>query len=199
MSSPRDPDLADVLDAHKAITTALPSITVKPFFERCHAALEAPNTPNPSHQSQRILVCKHINEGLRVTTAASPGLARLANAFGRLAPKLAWQRREGLQAKDPCFAGNHANATLIGHDGLEHHHSVRLGVSLLAPGVEYPDHQHPPEEGYLVMSGGDWRQDHGKWVRRDPGDTVHNVPDIWHAMRAGEAPLLALWMLWTGD
>jgi len=70
---------------------------------------------------------------------------------------------------------------------------------LLAPGVEYPDHRHPPEEGYLVMSGGDWRQDHGEWVRRDPGDTVHNVPDIWHAMRAGEAPLLALWMLWTGD
>jgi quercetin dioxygenase-like cupin family protein len=199
MSSPRDPDLAAVLDAHKAIVAALPSITVKPLFERCHTALEAPGTPNFRHQPQKIPVCNHITEGLRVTTAASPGLARLADAFGRLAPKLAWQRREGLQAKDPRFVDSHANATLIGHDGLERHNSVRLGVSLLAPGVEYPDHQHPPEEGYLVMSGGDWRQDHGEWFRRDPGGTVHNVPDIWHAMRGGEAPLLALWMLWMGD
>jgi hypothetical protein len=32
---------------------------------------------------------------------------------------------------------------------------------------------------------------------RGPGGTVHNPPDIVHAMRAGpEVPLLAIWLLW---
>ena len=110
MSSPRDPDLAAVLDAHKAIAAALPSITVQPLFERCHTALEAPGTPNFRYQPQKIPVCNHITEGSRVTTAASPGLARLAAAFGRLAPKLAWQRREGLQAKG-AFLRRRASST----------------------------------------------------------------------------------------
>jgi hypothetical protein len=199
MTSPRDPDIAAVLDAHEALAVALPESSVKPFFERCHAALKTPGTTKPKHQSRVYSVCDHIPEGLRVTASVSPELARLADAFGRLAPRLNWQRRDGLKPKDPLFPEGHANAALIGNDGLEYHDSVRLGVSLIAPMVEYPDHNHPPEEGYLVMSGGDWRQDHGEWFRREPGETVHNVPNIWHAMRAGEAPLLALWMLWMKD
>lgn len=199
MSSPRDPDIAAVIEAHRALTESLPDSAVTPFFERCHAALETPGTPRPNHRAQHFGVCDHIPAGLAVTAAASPELARLAEAFGRLAPKLKWQRRQGLKPADPRFPEGHANAALIGSDGLEYHDSVRLGVSLVAPDVTYPDHQHPPEEGYLVMSGGDWRQDHGDWFARKPGETVHNVPNIWHAMRAGEAPLLALWMLWMRD
>ena len=199
MTSPRDPVIAAVLDAHEALAMALPDSSVKPFFERCHAALKTPGTTRPKHRPRVYSVCDHIPEGLRVTAAISPELARLADAFGRLEPRLNWQRRDGLKPKDPRFPEGHANATLIGNDGLEYHDSVRLGVSLIAPTVEYPDHNHPPEEGYLVMSGGDWRQDHGEWFRREPGETVHNVPNIWHAMRAGEAPLLALWMLWMKD
>jgi quercetin dioxygenase-like cupin family protein len=86
---------------------------------------------------------------------------------------------------------------MTGHGGLEEHSSVRFGVSLIAPNIEYPNHQHPPEEGYLVISEGDWRQANGDWFHRKPGDTVHNVPNIWHAMRSGNSPLLAVWMLWT--
>ena len=200
MTAARDPDLAAVLDAHEALSSALPDQPVKPFFERCHTALRAPGTSRPDHQPRTYPVCEHIPEGLRVTAETSPELARLAEALGRLAPRLNWQRRDGLQPEDPRFFDNHANATLIGNDGVEYHDSVRLGVSLIAPGVTYPRHNHPPEEGYLVMSGGDWRQDDGAWFRREPGETVHNVPNIWHAMRAGEAaPLLALWMLWMKD
>ena len=199
MSTPRDPDITAVLDAHRALASALPETPVKAFFERCHAALGTPGTPRPDLEPRHFAVCDHIAAGLDVTAAESPALARLAEAFGRLAPRLAWQRREGLKPNDPRFPEGHTNAALIGNDGLEYHGSVRFGVSLLAPGVEYPDHQHPPEEGYLVMSGGEWRQDHGTWFSRKPGGTVHNIPNIWHAMRAGEAPLLALWMLWVGD
>jgi quercetin dioxygenase-like cupin family protein len=199
MPSPRDPDITAVLDAHEALTSALPDSSVKPFFDRCHAALKTPGTPKPGHKPSHFPVCDHIPEGLRVTAEISPELARLADAFGRLAPRLNWHRRDGLKHEDSRFPEGHANATLIGHDGIEYHENVRLGVSLIAPDVAYPKHNHPPEEGYLVMSGGDWRQDDGEWFRREPGETVHNIPNIWHAMRAGEAPLLALWMLWMKD
>jgi quercetin dioxygenase-like cupin family protein len=200
MPAARDADLTAVLDAHEALCGALPALSVKPFFERCHEALRAPGRARSDHQPGTVPVCGQVPEALAVTGAASPGLARLAEAFGRLSPKLKWQPTNRAQSEDPRFAGNHANATLIGHDGIEYHEAVRLGVSLIAPGVTYPRHNHPPEEGYLVMSGGDWRQNDTEWFRREPGETVHNAPNIWHAMRAGDkAPLLALWMLWMKD
>jgi Dimethlysulfonioproprionate lyase len=35
---------------------------------------------------------------------------------------------------------------------------VTLGISLMAPHVRYPDHQHPPEEIYVSLaSGAGWR------------------------------------------
>ena len=199
MLSKRDPDITAVLDAHEALTLALPDSSVKPFFHRCHAALKRPGTQRPGHKASQFPVCDHIPKTLRVTTEISPGLTRLVDAFGLLCPRLNWKRREGLKHEDPRFPESHANATLIGHDGIENHDSVRLGISLIAPDVTYPEHNHPPEEGYLVMGGGDWRQNHGEWFRREPGGTVHNTPNIWHAMRAREAPLLAFWMLWIKD
>jgi quercetin dioxygenase-like cupin family protein len=196
----RPAELTAVLEAHKALCAELPDGETKRFFDRCHAALETEGKPRPEHQGAQPAVCDHIPEALRVTAEGSPGLARLADAFGALAPMLNWKPTDRDQPDDPRFPDNHANATLIGNDGVEYHDNVRLGVSLIAPGYTYPRHNHPPEEGYLVMSGGDWRQNDTAWFRREPGETVHNIPNIWHAMRAGDdAPLLALWMLWMRD
>lgn len=38
-----------------------------------------------------------------------------------------------------------------------------FGASLLAPNVRYPDHDHAPEEAYLVMTEGEFRWDDGGW------------------------------------
>jgi quercetin dioxygenase-like cupin family protein len=94
----------------------------------------------------------------------------------------------------------HGNAVITGMNGLEGHHQVLFGVSLVAPGVTYPNHWHPPEEGYVVIGAGAWRQEQGDWQHRNRGQTIHNPPHIVHAMRAtASAPLLALWMLWLED
>ena len=78
--------------------------------------------------------------------------------------------------------------------------SVGPGVlCLVAPGVRYPDHHHPPEEIYVVLTPGEWRQQDMPWHQPGPGGVVHNPPGIVHAMRAGAVPLLALWFLWLGD
>ena len=108
-----------------------------------------------------------------------------------------WYPSNRSSDKNEAFYNGHANAVITGNGGLEEHKSVRFGASLIAPHLEYPYHRHPPEEGYLVISEGDWRQGSGGWFHRNPGETVHNVPNIWHAMRSGKSPLLAVWMLWT--
>jgi len=120
----------------------------------------------------------------------------LAGVLETLAPSLSWYRRPGAAADGDPFHDGHANAIIAGPGGLERRTDVMVGVSLLAPGVRYPDHRHPPEEIYVVLSAGEWRQGDGPWHEPGPGGIVHNPPHVVHAMRSGAAPLLALWFLW---
>jgi len=105
-----------------------------------------------------------------------------------------WHRTADVKLGSP-FANGHANATLIGQGGLEERDDVWVGISLMAPNIEYPEHHHAPEEVYLVMSPGHWRQDRGEWFEPGIGGLVCNTPNILHAMRSGSAPLLATWCL----
>jgi len=102
------------------------------------------------------------------------------------------------QSDDPVFTGGHANVDIVGPaaEALEQRDDVRIGMSLMAPGITYPDHRHPPEEVYLVLSAGDWRQGARAWHSPGLGGIVYNPPDIVHAMRSTTTePLLAVWCL----
>lgn len=79
----------------------------------------------------------------------------------------------------------------VGPGGIERHTDVWIGVSLLAPEVRYPDHTHPPEEIYLVMSAGEFRHANGRWFEPGVGGSFYNPPGIMHAMRSGAEPLFA--------
>ncbi|MGV8986227.1 MAG: dimethylsulfonioproprionate lyase family protein [Cypionkella sp.] len=123
-------------------------------------------------------------------------LATLAGALADLGPELEWTtRRSAGPSASAGFATAHANAMLVGPSGLERREDVWIGLSLMAPHTRYPDHNHPPEEVYLVLSDGDFLQGDADWLPRKPGQTVYNPPGIRHAMRAGAAPFLALWCL----
>ena len=121
----------------------------------------------------------------------------MAKAFAAIEPRLNWKARAGADPKDEQFLNGHANAIIAGPEGLEIRPDVRIGVSLMAPHTRYPDHHHPPEEIYVVLSEGEWRQASNPWHAPGIGGLVYNPPDIVHAMRSAEAPLLALWFLWT--
>ncbi len=198
MAITREIDLDFLIKSHRNVVRTMPESIIKGFFERCHEALLIVGCHNKKYKASTFDICKHIPKALAVGMADGPELKDLANAFERIAPKLNWQRRENIKYKDQNFPSGHANAVLVGDNGLEQHQCVRLGVSLLAPNIEYPDHNHPPEEGYLVISEGYWRQEKGNWVERKPGQTIHNTPNITHSMKSKDTPLLALWMLWTG-
>jgi gentisate 1,2-dioxygenase len=83
------------------------------------------------------------------------------------------------------------------HHRAEIRHDVWIGVSLMAPHMRYPDHRHRPEEIYVVLSDGQWRQASDPWHEPGIGGLVYNPPNVVHAMRSTERPLLALWFLWT--
>jgi hypothetical protein len=150
--------------------------------------------------ADRLPVCKYLDDALATAHAASPALARVADAFAALEPLLRWTRRStsGPFASDNWPEG-HANATIVGPGGLELRDDLVIGVSLLAPHVRYPDHNHSPEEVYLVLSPGRFRHGESDWFEPGIGGTLYNEPNIKHAMASGNAPLLALWYLWVGQ
>jgi quercetin dioxygenase-like cupin family protein len=137
---------------------------------------------------------RHLQAAIAAVHQGPPDLGPLADATRTLAPQMVWRHRP---SDDAVFTEGHANAAIVGPeaDALEQRHDVRVGISLMAPGITYPDHRHPPEEVYIVLSPGQWRQGAGSWHEPGAGGIVYNPPDIVHAMRSSEHPLLAIWCL----
>lgn len=152
--------------------------------------------PTREGGGQRLPVCAHLDAATELAPFADTSLRALIEAFRALEPHLKWYLRTGdtTNANDAYWQG-HANAMIVGPGGLVKHNSVWLGVSLLAPQVRYPDHTHPPEETYLVLSDGEFFQDGRGWFTPGIGGTFYNPPGILHAMRSGNAPLFAMWAL----
>ena len=140
---------------------------------------------------------RHLPSALEWARAA-PEISPLAEAFEALEPELRWRRRPGSEARGETFHDGHANADIVGPMGLERRDDVLLGASLVAPNVRYVDHQHPPEEIYIVMSEGEWYREDRGWHTPGVGGIVYNPPNAVHAIRAGPRAVLALWLLWVG-
>lgn len=151
--------------------------------------------------ASRLSVCdKYLSIAADPNGFSSPDLNRLVEAFRLIDPMLNWRRRTGAAPRaSSTFHDGHANAMIVGPGGLEPRTDVWIGVSLLAPHVRYPDHRHPPQETYLVMSPGQFAQDSGPWFEPGIGGTLYNSPGIRHAMRAGPKPLFAFWLLQSAD
>lgn len=122
-------------------------------------------------------------------------LSDLLQAMQRLAPLLCWRRRTGDATASANFAESHANAMLLGPGGIEERRDIWIGLSLLAPQTRYPDHQHAPEETYLVLSPGSFRKPGRDWFEPGVGGSFFVPPNAVHAMRSGNEPLFALWAL----
>jgi quercetin dioxygenase-like cupin family protein len=155
---------------------------------------EIHDTRTPS----RLPVCDCLPQALHAAKGGGSEASVMADLFAALAPNLDWRLRAGAADHGDRFLHGHANALIFGHGDYAVPEKMTLGVSVMAPRVTYPDHSHPPEELYIVLSSGRWRQNKGPWTARGPGELVHNPPGINHGMQAGEAPLLALWLLWNG-
>ena len=168
-------------------------------LERVLAALDRSGDPGRS-EAARLPVCEFLEEALEPARQTGGALEELAREIVQLNPHLCWRRRSGASPMaSPSFGDGHANAMIVGPGGVEERRDVWVGMSLLAPDVRYPDHRHSPEEIYLVLTGGEFRQAEGAWFEPGVGGTFYNEPGILHAMASGDKPLLAVWCLFEAS
>jgi quercetin dioxygenase-like cupin family protein len=168
---------------------------------RVFSALRTKGGDTHGNPPARLGACGHLDRALGQArnSPGGPGpIAELADVFAALEPAFTWHRRLQSDQEPGGFHDSHANAIIVGKGGLEERGDALIGLSLVAPEMQYPRHRHPPEEIYLVLSPGQWMQNDTPMAARQSGDLVHNPPNTWHAMRAMEEPLLAVWCLWLG-
>jgi len=175
--------------------SAAPSPEATAFAGKLCSALQAPGSGG-NQEPVQLAVCEHLPAAISAAADASPEMARLANSFEKITSQLIWKvRASGGPHASANWPGGHANAVIVGKGGIEERNDVAIGASLLAPHVRYPDHTHPPEELYLVMTAGRFQHGDDAWCDPGPGDTFHNPPGIKHAMASGDRPLLAIWTM----
>lgn len=149
-----------------------------------------------NEEGRQLPVCKYLPTALSFAHSKFPQLARLATAFSKIEPSIKWKVRASPgEFASANWSDGHANATIVGPGGLEDRDDIAIGVSLIAPNVRYPDHQHAPEEIYMVLTPGRFQHGKSDWFEPGPGGTLHNEPKIKHAMASDNSPLLAFWCL----
>lgn len=157
---------------------------------------------SPGHTREgpgsRLPVCSGFENAIQIETDDTK-LLTLADRFRALEPKLTWDRKTIYDdTASPNFDEGHANTMIVGPGGLEQRSDVWIGATLMAPNVRYPDHSHPPEEVYLVLTPGEFRQGSRDWFAPGIGGSLYNLPGITHAMRSVDVPFLAFWALSAG-
>lgn len=194
-NSRRDPALQRFLDlAEEAIGAGASSPETHVASRRVFSALRRRAGPAGSVTPRRIDVCRFIEPALARVDANAP-LAEIRLCLAAIEPNLRWERRPKADPANQPFYDGHANAKLIGPDGLEQRDDVLVGVSLMAPGITYVDHDHPPEEVYLALTPGEWCNEDMDWTDPGVGGTIYNRRGVKHTMRSGADPFLALWIL----
>ena len=128
----------------------------------------------------------------------------LVAALATLGPALTWTQNPNYRRQPPDgrFLDDYGYAVIAGPasgpPALVVDPRLALGVLLLGPGTHYPLHRHPATEVYYTLSAdGEWWRGAGPWRRAPAGTAIHHPPNLPHATRAGDGPLLAVY-LWRG-
>jgi hypothetical protein len=115
----------------------------------------------------------------------------IGRRFVEIAPLLPWE---------PTFRTDDrgADIALAPLDRTRDLGDLTVGLMYIRPGCTYPLHSHPPNELYLTIAGyGEWRYGgHDEFRTVGPDAVVYNHPGDLHSAVAGDAPLVALYVLW---
>lgn len=192
----RDTNLQQVIDHSQQIIAACAQPRAVSAGKRVFERLLAQEGSLGAVAAERLPVCQHnVDAALAGLAAANTPLPELGSAFAAVEANLKWGRRKGAEAVGEPFFSGHANAMLVGPGGIEQRDDVWIGVTVMAPDIVYPDHDHPPEEVYIALSPGEWWNAEMDWTEPGPGGVIYNPRGIRHAMRSHGAPFLALWFL----
>lgn len=100
---------------------------------------------------------------------------------------------------DRRFLETYGWTDLAGPDGPYTADGFRLMLGYWGQGLTYPDHSHPPEEHYMVLSGSAWfRLDDDPFVKRSPGEVFHVPAQAIHSAEMRDEGLLAI-SIWRAE
>lgn len=143
----------------------------------------------------RLPGCSCLEEALTLEVGSDP-LGDLVAAFRAVEPFVTWRRRPDPEGTSRgAYEAGHANAIVVGPGGVWDRPDIYLGATLMAPNIRYPDHDHAPEEVYLVLAPGEFLQGGGDWFPVGTGGSFYNPPGIRHSMRSLDRPFLTFWAL----
>jgi quercetin dioxygenase-like cupin family protein len=132
--------------------------------------------------------------------STTPETAALVAAVLRSASSQAWRQPYTLEDFGADFATRSAWFPIADRDGPLVMHEGLVEIMLLDSKIKYPMHSHSPEELYVVLAGEVWweaEDDLEAPAWRHAGDILHHPSHRFHALTAGEKPVLLL-TLWRG-
>lgn len=145
---------------------------------------------------RRLAVTRYFPECVAASMFASPDVAA---ALAEIEEFLHWKQNPNYsdQLMGEGYMDNYAYAELIGPQGFFAGDDFLMGLLLLGPHRHYRDHHHAAPELYWLVTGpSEWRQGKGAFVQHEAGELIWHEPNIVHATRTGDDPLLAVWA-WT--
>jgi mannose-6-phosphate isomerase-like protein (cupin superfamily) len=161
-------------------------------------ALDSATAPVEIAPAPPLTVTRHLD--VVKPTGANPAMDAVLEEFLRIAHDLPWRRTVGyLDVLSDEYLANYGYVQLMGPPpSIIEHPSVRVGIGVWGPDLDYPMHEHEAEELYHVLAGTPSFADAaGVWTTTSPGDAIHTPPWQRHAQRFGDTPTVVLYC-WTG-
>lgn len=142
--------------------------------------------------------CAWLAETIAATMMVSPSVSA---ALAEIAPHLRWKQNSNYSDEllGEGYMASYAYSEFIGPDGFYPGDDFLMGLLLLGPDRYYKDHAHPAPELYWALTGPSlWRRAPGEFEARPAGSAIWHAPNVIHATRTQDQPLLAMW-IWTND
>lgn len=131
--------------------------------------------------------------------AAETEVRALQEAIVALAPHVEWRLTYTEEEVGRDFLERFGWFELVGPTGHFHSHQCRMTIGYWGPELDYPWHQHAPEELYTILSGSADFMAEGEEDRcLLPGDTKMHRANQPHAMITKDHPILCF-VFWRGD
>ena len=113
---------------------------------------------------------------------------------------LHWEQaysRSDSEVEDHMLA-NYGYAEVVGKQGPFLSSTVRAGIALYGPDINYPLHQHQAEEIYVVLAGrAQFRLSTNEPATRVAGDVIHHPSMLPHGLHTG-GDTLVIFYVWKG-
>lgn len=129
-------------------------------------------------------------QSLPIAEELGPGTSDLGRRFRELAPTLPWTTGRG------DHEGTDRGLVVL--NDLFDLGTVTAGMLCVAPAKIYPEHDHPPQELYVLLDGtAEWRFGGADdYLPLAPGTTLYNHPSDRHGIRVGDEAVVAMYVLW---